>query len=69
LKLPDVMALVSIYCEDQMKTWIAAIGLALVWLPLLPAQTPAPDGLVSPEVHADHTATFRLRAPKANEVT
>jgi enterochelin esterase-like enzyme len=63
------MALVSIYCEDQMKTWIAAIGLALVWLPLLPAQTPAPDGLVSPEVHADHTATFRLRAPKANEVT
>ena len=33
------------------------------------AQTPAPDGLVSPEVHADHTVTFRVRAPKASQVT
>lgn len=32
------------------------------------AQTPAPDGLVSPEVHSDRTVTFRVRAPKASEV-
>ena len=33
------------------------------------AQTPPPDNLVSPEVHADGKATFRIRAPKAAEVT
>jgi len=33
------------------------------------AQTPAPDGLVSPEVHGDRTVTFRVRAPKAAEAT
>ncbi len=33
------------------------------------AQTPAPDGLVSPEVHSDRTVTFRLRAPKATEAS
>ena len=32
-------------------------------------QTPSPDGLVSPEVHADGRVTFRIRAPKAAEVT
>jgi enterochelin esterase-like enzyme len=52
-----------------MKTWIYATGLAFVCLSLSLAQTPAPDGLVSPEVHADHTVTFRLRAPKAHEIT
>ena len=31
------------------------------------AQTPPPP-LVSPEVHADHTVTFRLRAPNAQAV-
>jgi enterochelin esterase family protein len=33
------------------------------------AQTPPPDGLVSPEVHPDGKVTFRIRAPKATEVT
>lgn len=33
------------------------------------AQTPTPDGIVSPEVHPDRTVTFRVRAPKASEVT
>lgn len=33
------------------------------------AQTPPPDNLVSPEVHADGKVTFRIRAAKANEVT
>ncbi|MDQ3009984.1 MAG: alpha/beta hydrolase-fold protein [Acidobacteriota bacterium] len=33
------------------------------------AQTPPPDGLVSPEVHPDGKVTFRIRAAKANEVT
>jgi enterochelin esterase-like enzyme len=32
-------------------------------------QTPSPDGLVSPEVHPDRTVTFRVRAPKASEVS
>src|ERR1700752_4103030 len=31
------------------------------------AQTP-PAPLVSPEIHADHRVTFRLRAPNAKEV-
>ncbi len=40
----------------------------LAFLPLsLLAQRPAP--VVSPEVHADHRVTFRIRAPKASEVT
>jgi enterochelin esterase-like enzyme len=33
------------------------------------AQTPTPDGLVSPEVHSDRTVTFRVRAPKASDVS
>lgn len=33
------------------------------------AQPPANDGLVSPEVHSDGKVTFRIRAPKAAEVT
>jgi enterochelin esterase family protein len=45
--------------------------LTLVMLLALPltAQTPAPDGTVSPEVHSDRTVTFRVKAPKATEVT
>lgn len=35
--------------------------------PVLLAQRPAP--IVSPEVHADRRVTFRIRAPKASEVT
>ena len=31
-------------------------------------QTPPADGLVSPEVYADRTVTFRMRAPKAGAV-
>ncbi len=33
------------------------------------AQTPPADGLVSPEVHSDRSVTFRVRAPKAANVT
>src|SRR5437660_2560751 len=40
--------------------------LALCSLPLY-AQRPAP--IVSPEVLPDHRVTFRIRAPKASEVT
>ncbi len=32
------------------------------------AQTPPPAPIVSPEVHADHTVTFRLRSPNAAAV-
>jgi len=52
-----------------MKTWIYIIGLALTLPSISPAQTPAPDGLVSPDVHADRTVTFRVRSPKAAAVT
>jgi enterochelin esterase family protein len=45
------------------------MGLALTWTSIALAQTPAADGLVSPEVQADRTVTFRVRAPKASEVT
>jgi enterochelin esterase family protein len=48
---------------------IRSLGLAL--LAALPAwaQAPLPDTLVSPEVHPDRRVTFRIRAPKAAEVT
>ena len=41
--------------------------LALMCCSLLPSQPPKP--VVSPEVHPDRTVTFRVRAPKATEVT
>ncbi|MBK7929691.1 MAG: esterase [Bryobacterales bacterium] len=49
-----------------MRLLVAAVALAgVVW-----AQAPAPvPPVVSPEVHADGRVTFRLRAPKAAEVT
>ncbi len=43
------------------------LGCALAGLAA--AQAPAPDGLTSPDVNPDRTATFRIRAPKATEVT
>ena len=46
-----------------------ALLAALASLPFALAQTPAPDGLVSPEVRADRTVTFRVRAPEAKSVT
>jgi enterochelin esterase family protein len=52
-----------------MKTWTHFNGLALMLAALVSAQTPPPDSLVSPEVHPDRTVTFRVRAPKAAEVT
>ena len=33
------------------------------------AQAPLVDTLVSPEVHSDRRVTFRVRAPKASEVS
>ncbi len=46
--------------------------LAAVLLLLLNAviysQTPPANGIVSPEVHADHSVTFRISAPKASEL-
>lgn len=45
-------------------TGISFLLAAAAW-----AQTPPPDGLVSPEVHGDRTVTFRVRAPKAEAVT
>ena len=47
---------------------IAALSVALVCASVF-AQTPPPDGTVSPEVHPDRTVTFRVRAPKAAEVS
>jgi enterochelin esterase-like enzyme len=48
-----------------MRTLILALAATTpLW-----TQTPAPDGLVSPEVHADRTVTFRVRAPKTSQVT
>ena len=52
-----------------MKTWILLVGLSAVLCLNVQAQTPAPDGMVSPEVHADRSVTFRMRAPKATEVS
>ncbi len=43
-------------------------ALAILLAAAAAAQGP-PDTLVSPEVHADRSVTFRLRAQKASEVT
>jgi enterochelin esterase-like enzyme len=52
-----------------MKTGFLVTSLALSLAFSGLSQTPAADGLVSPEVHADRTVTFRVRAPRAAEVT
>lgn len=52
-----------------MNTSFSVIGVALLAFWTLTAQTPPPDGLISPEVHRDRSVTFRLRAPKATDVT
>ncbi len=52
-----------------MKTGLFLTLASLAVTPLLTCQTPPADGLVSPEVHADRTVTFRVRAPKASDVT
>jgi enterochelin esterase-like enzyme len=52
-----------------MKTGRAVLPLTALLASLSLAQTPPPDSLTSPEVHADRTVTFRVRAPKAGEVT
>jgi len=46
------------------SVFVLLVGMAATGLP----QTP-PDTLLSPEVRPDRTVTFRLRAPKASEVT
>ena len=54
---------------------LTMIAAALLMLPAVHGQQAAPvrgaaaPRPVSPEIHADHTVTFRLFAPKANEVT
>ncbi|HLX44449.1 MAG TPA: alpha/beta hydrolase-fold protein [Bryobacteraceae bacterium] len=43
-------------------------GFLLAGLPVLAQAPAAPAPVLSPEVHADRTVTFRLRAPNAQEV-
>ena len=50
------------------RCWIFLL-IALLSAVHIFAQTPPPDGLVSPEVHPDGKVTFRIRAAKAAEVT
>ena len=47
---------------------IMALVLVALIPPAAPAQTP-PAPLISPDVHADRTVTFRLRAPNDKEVS
>jgi enterochelin esterase family protein len=55
------------------KFGITIVAMAFGCLPAAYSQQPGPGRggprLVSPEIHPDHTVTFRLSAPKANEVT
>jgi len=44
-----------------------AVALAALLAPTAPAQTPPPP-VISPDVHADKSVTFRLRAPNDKEV-
>jgi enterochelin esterase family protein len=52
--------------RTTMKTFITSLLLTSL---AAFAQTPRPDTLVSPEVHPDRRVTFRVRAPKASEVS
>ncbi|MFN7927867.1 MAG: alpha/beta hydrolase-fold protein [Blastocatellia bacterium] len=52
-----------------MKTNLFFLIAALFTATIIFAQPPPNDGPVSPEVHADGKVTFRIRAPKAAEVT
>jgi enterochelin esterase family protein len=47
----------------------ALLAAALLCAPVYAQQAAATARPRSPEIHADHTVTFRLAAPKANEVT
>lgn len=51
-----------------MKLW-NSLGLVLLLATAAAAQTTQPAGPFSPEVGADRRVTFRVRAPKASEVT
>jgi len=58
-----------------MKRWrvafIAMVGLNLTSVPgdsVLAEATKAPAAVISPEVHADHSITFRIRAPGAHSL-
>jgi enterochelin esterase family protein len=64
----------------RMKSVFAAVAVAVLAAasaapaqtpvaPAAPAAAPVPDRVVSPEVHPDHTVTFRLYAPKATDVS
>ncbi len=52
-----------------MKVSNLVLAFAAILTCLCSGQTPPPDGLISPDVHPDRTVTFRVRAPKATEVT
>lgn len=53
-----------------MRLLVAAVALVgVVWAQAPAPVTPPVPPVVSPEVHADGRVTFRLRAPKAAEVT
>src|SRR5215211_1507939 len=48
---------------------VKPLGLVLLLASAAFAQTTRPDSTASPEVHPDRKVTFRIRAPKASEVT
>ncbi|MGA9799153.1 MAG: alpha/beta hydrolase-fold protein [Terriglobales bacterium] len=51
-----------------MKRYVVASSLLLLMTAVGWAQTPTLPAVISPEVHADNTVTFRFRAPNAHEV-
>ena len=60
----------------MMKIWpllatslLAAPAIAQSPDVMTPTPTPRPAPLVSPEIHANNTVTFRLKAPDAHKVT
>jgi 1,4-alpha-glucan branching enzyme len=48
--------------------FLVLTGIVLAALPASAQAPAAPPLVISPEVHADRTVTFRLRAPNAQEV-
>jgi enterochelin esterase-like enzyme len=51
-----------------LASFLFVVSATTVWAQAQPAPSAPPPVIISPEVHADNTVTFRFRAPNAHEV-
>ena len=51
-----------------LASFLLVLSATTVWAQAQPAPPAPPPVIISPEVHADNSVTFRFRAPNAHEV-